>query len=63
MAKEKTDHELAIYESDDGWHVQMSSKSGESWGWRSGPFSTQKLAKAEARDIAEKEGVYFDAKQ
>lgn len=61
MKKAKTDHRLATYQtSDDTWHVQLSSHSGESWGWEDGPFSSQREARARASVIADEEGYQFD---
>lgn len=61
MKKPKTDHMLATYETGDGtWHIQLSSQSGESWGWYDGPYETREKAQAMANNIADDEGFQFD---
>ena len=58
--KEKTDHQLGVYQTGDGtWQIQMSSQSGDSWGWWDGPFRTEAEATNKAIEIAEIEGVNF----
>lgn len=59
--KKKTDHMLATYEDGDGqWNIQLSSQSGDSWGWHSGPYRSRQAAHMAAMKISEEEGYQFD---